>query len=225
MIVFLNDPVSFFLFQGLFFLLAWVLGNWYSNNGLAAWGLPFRARALGLFLWGIPMGIFLYGFSYTISLWAGVEYIIKIPDLNAIFTLSLPFAIGVLFSSFSEDILTRGIIFKHFHTTLKPHWLAIGSALVYLCNHIYRLSDGLESWSYIFMLGIVLIIPVLNTKNLWFTGAMHWAGNVFFYVTHNVIQTDTAEGIISPNYLFAVCLLLMTPIVYFLTKKIQENNL
>ena len=225
MIVFKNNPVDFFLFQGLFFILAWIFGNWYTQDGLTAWGMPFKRKAIKLILWGLATGIFLYGLPFAISLLFGVEQIIKIPNLKTIFNASLPFAIGVLFSSFSEDILTRGIVYKQFHKKVKPHWLAIGSALVYLLNHIYRLADGPESWSYIFLLGIILIIPVIITKNLWFTGAMHWSGNLFFYITHNVILTESQQGHISPNYLFAICLLIMIPIIWLFTKYVNKQSL
>ncbi len=220
MIVFKNSPVYFFLLQGLFFSLAWIFGNWYSQNGLTAWGLPFKRKMLRLSAIGFVMGIILYGFPFAISLLFGVEEIVKIPDLKTIILSSLPFAVGVFFSSLSEDILTRGVIYAQFHTKLKTYWLVIASALLYLLNHIYRLNDGLESLTYLFILGVVLIIPLINTRNLWFTGAMHWSGNVFFYVTHNVIQTDSLDSKISPNYLFAICMVILIPFTFLVTKKI-----
>lgn len=223
MIVFENNVVGFLLLQGLFFIMAWFLGNWYSGNGLKAWGLPFNKKGVKMAGIGLIMGILLYGLPFMISLLLGVEQVVNIPDIKTMVMMSLPFAFGVLFSSFSEDVLTRGIIYSQFHTTLKPVVLALCSALVYLLNHIYRLTDGPESWSYIFMLGLVFIIPVLNTGNLWFTGMMHWAGNVFFHVTHNVIQTETNEGTISANYLFALCMIAILPIVWWVSKTVRPD--
>lgn len=223
MIVFENNVVGFLLLQGLFFIMAWFLGNWYSGNGLKAWGLPFNKKGVKMAGIGLIMGILLYGLPFMISLLLGVEQVVNIPDIKTMVMMSLPFAFGVLFSSFSEDVLTRGIIYSQFHTTLKPVVLALCSALVYLLNHIYRLTDGPESWSYIFMLGLVFIIPVLNTGNLWFTGMMHWAGNVFFHVTYNVIQTETNEGTISANYLFALCMIAILPIVWWVSKTVRPD--
>lgn len=220
MIVFKNNPVYFFLFQGLFFVLAWLFGNWYSGNGLGAWGLSFTRKIVPYIAWGVIFGIFIYGIPFIISLLLGVEQIVKLPEGLSILKASLPFAFGVLFSSFSEDILTRGILYAGLFSKVKPQWLAIISAFVYLINHIYRLADGPESWSYIFMLGIILIIPLLITKNLWLTGAMHWAGNVFFFVTHNAIQTEASQFVISPNYLFAISLFILSPLIYLVTKRI-----
>lgn len=223
MIVFKNNVIGFLVLQGLFFVLAWFLGNWYSGNGLKAWGLPFNRKVFKLAGIGLGMGILLYGLPFAVSLLLGVEQVVNVPNLKTMVMMSLPFAFGVLFSSFSEDILTRGILYSQFHTTLKPLLLALCSALIYLLNHIYRLTDGPESWSYIFMLGLVFIIPLLNTGNLWFTGMMHWAGNVFFHVTHNVIQTETNEGSISPNYLFALCMIAILPLVWLVSKRIQTD--
>lgn len=124
MIVFKNNPFCFFAFQGLFFILAWILGNWYSQNGLSAWGVVFTNKAIKVAALGSVMGIVLYGLPFAVCLWFGIEKIINIPDLKTIFITGLPFIIGVLFSSISEDILTRGVIYAQFHTKLKSHcWL------------------------------------------------------------------------------------------------------
>lgn len=220
MIVFKNSSSGFFVFQFLFFAVAYLLGNWYNGEGLASWGLPFNRRTLKLIQIGITTGILIYAIPYFFSIITGIEAIVRFPKWMTIVQSGLPFAIGVLFSSFSEDILTRGLVYAHFNGSIKPVSLIILSASIYLLNHIYRLDDGFESLLYIFLLGIIFIIPVLYTKNLWLTGSMHWAGNTFFFVTHNVIHTENKSNVISSNYLFAVFLLLFIPFIWQLSKKI-----
>lgn len=223
MIVFRNNAVGFFGFQLLFFLSAFLLGNWYSGKGLGTWGLSPKIRWSHLLI-GIILGIALYAIPYFVSIATGNEVITEIPKLANLLSSSLPFAFGVLFSSFSEDILTRGVIYAGFNKMLKPFWLGLLSALLYLLNHIYRLADGPETWLYLFLLGIIFVIPLLYTRQLWLTGMMHWAGNLFFFVTHEVIITETSAGWIKPNYLFSCCLLLFIPVVWFISKKLVPKR-
>ena len=218
MILFQNDIAGFFIFQTLFFIAAIALGNWYSNEGLAAWGLNFSVKLFKPLFIGMLFGIVVYAIPYFLSLAIGIETIKKVPGLFAIVRTSLPFVFGVVFSSFSEDILTRGLIYKYFNHKIKPIYLILLSASVYLLNHIYRLTSGPETILYLFLLGIIFVIPLMQTNRLWFTGGMHWAGNSFFFVSHNVIQTESNNTWLSPNYLFAICLALSVPVTWFLLK-------
>lgn len=221
-IMFENNVILFFTFQFLFFVSAYFLGIWYSGNGLSAWGLPFSKKIGKNIFLGILLGIILYSVPYFLSLFLNITEIKYLPTFLEAFKEGWPFALGVLFTSFSEDILTRGLIFAHFNNKLKPLFLALFSAVIYLLNHIYRLDDGLDVIAYIFLLGILFIIPVLTTKNLWITGAMHWAGNVFYFYSHNLIQVEVNEEYFSYNYLFSVCILLMIPLFWFLTNMFNK---
>lgn len=216
MIVFKNNIPGFFIFQLLFFLSAWLLGNWNMNNGLSFWSLPFSKFKMKYFFIGFCLGIILYGIPFILSIALKLENIIKIPDLNMVLKASLPFAFGVLFSSFSEDILTRGAVFSFFKDRVKPLWFIGISALIYLLNHIYRLQDGPDTLTYIFLLGVLFCIPLVISKNLWITGFMHWSGNLFFFISHNVIEVESTESILSPNTIFSLWILILIPVLYFL---------
>ena len=165
-IMFENNVILFFTFQFLFFISAYFLGRWYSGKGFAAWGLPFSKKIINNIFLGILLGLFLYSVPYFLFLFLGFEEIKYLPTFPEVFKEGWPFALGVLFTSFSEDILTRGLIFAHFNDKIKPLFLAMLSALIYLLNHIYRLDDGLDVIAYLFLLGILFIIPVLTTRNL-----------------------------------------------------------
>ncbi|HNV27508.1 MAG TPA: CPBP family intramembrane metalloprotease [Cyclobacteriaceae bacterium] len=216
LIVFQNNAAGFLLVQFAFFVTAYFLGRWYSGDGLSTWGLPLKGRKN--FLVGVACGVLIYGASYLVSIHTGVESITKVPDWITVVKASAPFAFGVLLSSFSEDILTRGLVYAHFKNKLQPIWLVSLSAIVYVLNHIYRLGDGIEPILYLFLLGVIFFIPLLRTKNLWLTGFMHWSGNTFFFIFHNVIQTESSSDLISPNYLFSICLIFFIPIVWFVSK-------
>lgn len=218
-ILFQNNAAGFLGGQALFFTAAGLLGLWCRGNGLKAWGLPFTRAAWSPLLTGVLLGVLLYAVPFFVGLVFGIEKVTRVPAVSDVLKASLPFAFGVLFSSFSEDVLTRGVPYAHFHKRMKALLLVLLSAGVYLLNHIYRLGDGPAVLLYLFLLGVLYMIPVVYTGNLWMTGGMHWAGNVFFFVTHSVIQTKEGNPHFSSNYLFATWLVLAIPLTWLFCKR------
>lgn len=212
-VLFTYNPVAFLAFQFLFFIAAWLLARWQGYKSLAAWGLDTKNGWLTNLLIGMVMGLVLYGGTFAVSTWFKSEEVVQVPSLKDIWPQFALFVFGTFFSSFSEDILTRGYLYKHLADKTSAIAFALISATIYLLNHIYRLDDGLETLLYIFLLGILFVIPVLLTKRLWFTGGMHWAGNITFFFTHNLMSVKDGTGRFSPNSIFCICILLFIPIV------------
>jgi uncharacterized protein len=224
MILFRNNPAGFFIFQMLFFISAWFLGNWNDKSGFGFWGLKLSKNVINYFWIGAVLGIILYAIPFMLSLIFGIEVIKKIPRITDLLRISLPFIFGVLFSSFSEDILTRATVYRLFTDRLRKIWIILISSSVFLLNHIYRLNDGYDTLLYLFFLGSLLIIPLLYTKSLWVTGFMHWAGNSFFFVTHNAIHTETIVHQMKPNVLFSLWILLYIPIIWLIFRKNTQKS-
>jgi uncharacterized protein len=222
MVLFKNNAGGFLAFQALFFIAAWFIAKWQFKEGLAAWGLSIKKHFLPQLLLGMMMGIILYGLTYFINLITGVEVKVGVPQFSYMIGPLLLFLFGNFFSSFAEDVLTRGYLYKHLNGKISAAALIFIAAAVYLFNHIYRLNDGVVTYLYLFLLGVLFIIPLILTRRLWFTGGMHWAGNVFFYFTHNLIQTAPGEVTFSANYTLCICILLMIPASYFMLK---SNNM
>jgi membrane protease YdiL (CAAX protease family) len=206
MIVFQQSASGFLAFQALFFTAAYFIGRWQFGNGLAAWGLGWSRKTLPQLLVGLLAGIALYALTLTISRKLNSEIVVSIPSFESIAGAFGLFVFGNFFSSFSEDVLTRGYLWKHFSGKISWQLLLLISPLVYVLNHIYRLGDGMQTYIYLFLLGVLLLIPLLFTKSLWMTGGIHWAGNCTFYLTHELWKTETVTGHISPNYILAFCL-------------------
>lgn len=223
MIVFKNSPTGFLGFQFLFFLTAWLVAKWQTGKGLSAWGLGLRKHFLQQLLIGILIGIVLYGLYFFISIRCGAEKIVSAPSLNQVLSPFFLFVFGNFFSSFSEDILTRGYVYQHSYRKLSGTTIVLLSALVYLLNHIYRLSDGPQAWIYLFALGIFYVLPLIISKRLWFTGGMHWSGNCFFFFTHGIMTTDNGSLHFSPNYILVICILLLLPVTIWITKSFTRK--
>lgn len=214
-----DSAIGFLLFQAAFWIMALLLGMSYRRNGLTAWGLPFSPKVFKLFFLGIILGAGMYAVTFVILVKSGIERVVDVPDLTNILQQSLPFTFGVFLSSLSEDVLTRGLVYSYFRKKTSGLVIVLISATVYTLNHIYRLGDGMDSLLYLFLLGAIFMTAMINTRNLWLTGGMHWAGNVFFYVSHNVVRTETTTGAISSNYLFAAVIAVFIPVVWLTTRK------
>ncbi len=224
MIMFRNSPAGFLGFQMLFFLSAWLIAKWQGMSGLSAWGLRMQPRFLVQLLAGLLIGIILYGGTFLMTRLLGIEYVRFVPPLSAIGGPLALFVFGNFFSSFSEDILTRGYVYHHLKGRINNVLLAIISATVYVLNHIYRWGDGIQAYTYLFALGVLFIIPLILTGRLWFTSGMHWAGNSFFYLTHEIFKTETADAALSPNYILVVAVLVIIPLNYFLLRTLKMTQ-
>jgi membrane protease YdiL (CAAX protease family) len=135
MILFKNNPAGFLVFQGFFFAAAWIIAQWQFKEGLAAWGLDTKKYFIGHLVLGMLMGIILYGLAYFINLNFGIEKKMAVPPASAIISPLLVFMFGNFFSSFSEDILTRGYLYKHLNGKVNIPALIFISAL-FTCSII-----------------------------------------------------------------------------------------
>lgn len=212
--VFRQSVVGFLILQAVFFVFAWAIARWQGGPGIAAWGLDFRSGVLRHLLPGMLFGAALYGTTLAVSLWAGSETIKEVPPVSAMLGPLGLFVFGVFFSSFSEDVLTRGYVFGHLRGKIGGWAIVLVSSVIYLLNHIYRLGDSFNVLLYLFLLGVLFAVPLMLTGRLWFTGGMHWAGNSVFYLTHEIIKTDNGDLGISPNYILAAVTLVFVPIVF-----------
>lgn len=203
-VLFTYNPVGFFAFQLVFFGVAWLLAKWQGFSGLAAWGLDTHKGWFRNLLVGMCMGLVLYGGAFALSLWLKSEQIIEVPPFSSSWPQLVFFGVGVFFSSFSEDVLTRGYVYKHMASKASAVAVVFISSAIYLLNHIYRLGDGVETLLYIFLLGVLFIIPLVFTGRLWLTGGMHWMGNTTFFYTHNSIRVQEGPAALAPNTIFII---------------------
>jgi uncharacterized protein len=226
-VLFTYNPIGFLAFQFLFFIAAWLVAKWQGFQGLAAWGLDTTKGWLINLIIGMVMGLALYSGTFAVSCWLNSEEVVQVPPFSDIWPQLALFGIGTFFSSFSEDILTRGYLYKHVAGKTSAMAFTVISSTLYLLNHIYRLSDGLDTLLYIFLLGVLFVIPVLFTKRLWFTEGMHWIGNTTFFYTHSIMNVKDGAGRLSPNFIFCICILLFIPtvvVVIRLCKNVLNYN-
>jgi membrane protease YdiL (CAAX protease family) len=210
------NPSVFLVFQMCFFIVAYLLARWQGFKGLSSWALKPSAGWFLQWITGMAMGIGLYSISFYVAALINGNMPLQLPATSLYIKPLLLFALGSFLSSLSEDILTRGYLFRHIRPIL-PSGLFIGfSAIIYLLNHIYRLGDGLETILYLLLLGILFAIPLIYSERLWYTAGIHWMGNLTFYFTHQVIQSPEGINSVSPNFVFILCILFILPLQYLL---------
>jgi len=224
-VIFDYKPFLFILIQGFFFISAWLIARWQGFSGLSAWGMVFRWRELG-YLWiGLISGGLIYTLWFISSLLCKIETVIEFPGWRKGLELFLLLGFGSLLSSLSEDVLTRGYIYRHVNNRIKPSVLIAVSSVIYLLNHIYRLGDGPWVWTYLLIIGVFLMLAMVRTGNIWLTLGLHWSGNLLYQLTHNVLQTKTLTDGKEGMILYIAFLLLLIPVTLIVTKKDQSKPL
>jgi hypothetical protein len=219
MMLFKNSPAGFLAVSLLFFPLAWLLARWQGLPGLAAWGMVFQKKAWEQLGTGLAVGITVYTLYTFSSFLLDIERIKEIPPVGVFVSQFFLFALGTFFSSLTEDVLTRGYLYRFFNGKMNPYLLILFSSLVYLLNHIYRLTEGPAFWSYILIIGFFLMLAMVRTGNIWLTLGLHWAGNIIYHSTHSVMHTVNGQGKFPGSILYVLFLLLLIPVTWYITKK------
>lgn len=159
------------------FIAAWPLGYWLGGRGYAAYGLYGLKRF-------VPVALALMTAAFiakAASLWmtGGVGEF----DLR----LALPAIMLALVTTFvpsvTEDILTRGFLFRVFPVELGPALFILSSALLYTVNHLWRFDWGITEQVRLFCLGLAYAAACWRWQNLWAAVALHWGWNlaIVFY--------------------------------------------
>lgn len=219
MMLFQNSPAGFLGLSIVFLIVAWLAAKWQGLPGLSAWGMVFQKKSLGQLATGLAVGIIVYTLYTFSSYLLDLDRIKEIPPASVFISQFFLFAFGTFFSSLSEDVLTRGYLYRFFNGKMNNYLLILFSSLVYLFNHIYRLSEGSAFWSYILIIGIFLMLAMVRTGNIWFTLGLHWAGNIIYHTTHSVMHTVNGQGKFSGAVLYLLFLLALVPVTWFFTKK------
>lgn len=222
MILFRNSAVGFLIFHGIFIVAAWSIAQYQFNQSLEAWGFKMTKKVLTQVFTGVLLGVGIYLVSFLLSLWLGFEQVLTIPSLNEYIQMLGLFVFGNFFSSFSEDVLTRAYVFKHLKHRIKTVYIILISALIYVLNHIYRLTDGPETYLYLFLLGVLFMIPLIKTQQIWTTGAVHWGYNCTFYFTHELIRVKTSAALLGVNYVLSIVLILFITLLWIIPERFYK---
>ena len=218
MMLFQNSPVGFLLLSIFFFAVAWLVAKWHGMSGLSAWGIVLEKKAWKQLALGLLAGGIVYTLYFFTSLRLDIERIKEIPPAGIFISQFCLFTFGTFFSSLSEDVFIRGYLYKFLNGKINSYSLVALSSVVYLLNHIYRLTEGPGFWIYILIIGVFLMLALVRTGNIWLTLGLHWSGNIVYHTTNSIMHTEAGKGVFSGKLLYILFLLLLVPVTYFISK-------
>ena len=222
MVLYQSGTAGFLALQLLFFVLAWLIAKAQGYKGLSSWGMTVNRSTLFYLSIGLATGIVLNTIAYTTCLYMGIEATNYIPSAGDFVQQSALLIFGTFFSSLSEDVLTRGYIYRHFNSSKYPALFVLLSSAIYVLNHIHRLNEPVYLL-YLFLIGVQLAIPLLFTKSLWYTLGCHWAGNIVYHITNTVMHTDS-DNSGRDMWVFMAFVALLVPVNYFVSKRLGSEK-
>lgn len=179
---------------------AWPVSRWLGFRGLSAFALPLQSRALA---WLPPLLVLAFALKAA-ALQAGLALGVYVADAATAAPLAglaaaLPMLLLSTFvPSIAEDILTRGFPYR----AAGIRWqrgiaFVAASSLLYVVNHLYRLSLGPMEWLMLFAYGLAYATALWRTGSLWAAVGLHWGwnlGNATLAIAMPTSTVDTDGG-------------------------------
>jgi uncharacterized protein len=224
---FQNDLFAFMLLMGCVPVVAHLVARRQGLDGVSSYGLAWNKNTKRLFTTGMLSGMVVYTLSFLVSIATGRETPGGNVSLNVstIGKILLCFA-GTFLPTLAEDIVTRGYLYRVFGKKWNKATFVIVSALVYVLNHTYKLAAPDESLLYLFITGIALAIPLALTQSLWYTVGLHWACNIVYRISEDVLHSSQTTGdSLSSLRILMIVVLLSIPFNIYVLKRIRYQSM
>lgn len=181
------------------FLVLWIFMKFVDKERFIKLGFEFKGK-LKTFVIGVFIGLIIMSFGYLILIYLKEIFFIRInfQFRELLVTIALYTIVAVV-----EETLFRGYILKNFMNSFNKYIALIISSILFSLMHCINPSINLFSLLDLFLAGIVLGLPYIYTKNLWFSIAMHLSWNLFqtlygFNVsgldTYSIIEFEIIDG-------------------------------
>ncbi len=196
-----------------FLFVAFIMARMQGWKGLGGYGLGLRPGWWQNLLKGLLTGILFFALSVGLSVSFGFEKLAGIATTEVIVKQLPMILLMTAIPSVAEDILTRGYLYGHLYSKMKPVIWVLVSAVVYVLNHIWRLQDDPSVLAYLFLLGLVLATSVWKTGSLWLAFGIHWGANIAFESTHSMVHTTPLVSHQGSTWLLAAAWLLLLVVI------------
>ena len=142
---------------------------------------------------GLLLGFITIGLGFLILLTLGN---IKVTSFDfSTIDIFLSIAIFTLVS-ISEEILCRGYILRNLMISFNRYLALYMSSLLFAALHLANSHLGWIGFTNLFLAGIILGLPYIYTKNLWFPIGMHLTWNLAQAVLGFNVSGNTSYSII-----------------------------
>jgi len=223
MILSQNSAVGFLFLSALFFVLAFLFAKWQGDKNLEPWGLTLQKLLSVYLIRGLLAGLVVSGLSFLACFVLHIEVISFVPPLKDFLPGAALLIFGSAFSSLTEDVLTRGYVYRHTKNKVSRQYVVFLSAIIYVLNHVHRLNEPIYLL-YVFVLGLALVLPLLITGNIWYTLGVHWAGNIVYHLTSNVMHTSSGSNAFPALWISIVFTLLSIPLHCFICQQLTSKK-
>jgi len=129
-------------------------------------------------LFGLLLGLLLPSLSIFVAYLRGEYIVLSISNITDVFLrdFTISIAFGILTAVF-EEVLFRGVLFRLIEEKLGSYIALIISSVFFGFLHLTNDSSALFAAVSISVTGIFLAVAYMNTRNLWFPIAIHFAFN------------------------------------------------
>jgi membrane protease YdiL (CAAX protease family) len=179
---------------------AWLLGRWLGLRGLAAWYLDLRPRWAGLLAGAFALSVLAKAAALAVGEAGGVYRIALLPGLSAAQAgrIALEMLPYTLLPSIAEDVVTRGFLMRATPVlSRRPLFIAL-SALLFVLNHIYRLSNGPLEWAMLFCFGLAYAAALFYSRSLWPAIGLHWGWNYAGQLGDRLASVELQDAVLGP---------------------------
>ncbi|HEX2569397.1 MAG TPA: CPBP family intramembrane glutamic endopeptidase [Polyangia bacterium] len=176
----LHAPVIAAALMTFFHVVAYVVGRVLGYRGFDAYAMELRegwARNLAVpFL----LAVAAKGAALIVGALLGVYTIESggtAPAIGALVLTMLGTLAVTLVPSAAEDIVTRGFWFRAVPRRWTPVGFVVFSSVIYVLNHVYRLTHGPTEWLMLLCFGLAYATALVRTGSLWAAIGLHWGWN------------------------------------------------
>ena len=166
--------VSFFGLLGTFLVIFWFMKS-IDKEPFQNLGFHYQNHIKDIFV-GAIAGPFTMGIAYL-----GLILFkqIKFSKITFLFDEFLLTSILFLIVAFTEETLFRGYVLRNLMDSTNKNVALIVSAAIFAFMHVSNPHITWTSFINLFLAGILLGLPYIFTKNLWFPIALHFSWNFF----------------------------------------------
>jgi len=197
--------------------------RWQGDKNLRRWGLTVKKTFPAFLLTGLLTGLVVSTAMFFICLALQIEIISFVPPLPQFISQAALLTFGCAISSLTEDVLTRGYLYRHTKNKCSKPALVLFSALVYALNHIHRLNEPVY-FLYALVLGVQLMLPLVITKNICYSFGVHLAGNIVYHLTNSVMHTADGSNPFPGIGVAIIFAVLSIPLHYFVGKQLTDGK-
>lgn len=209
---YLRRTELFLLLLVVFLIVAWLVARWQGFSGLKAYGLTNLLKNRSHLLAGLVIGLLFFSAAFLLSVQYNIVRINYLPEPKVFWKQALLFALVTILPVIAFDILSMGYLYRFLHRRTSPETFIIFSAIVSTGNQIYHFESGITTLIYLFLLGIMLVSPLVMTGNLWYSIGVHWGVSIVFRLTNDVLVIENGTNPIPSQWIVIAIIIILIPV-------------